>query len=87
MARFLVRIARALPGVELEVRLTDINGQPGAIAFDADGRIINILTLDIASGRVEAVRAILNPDKLRHLGPVADLWRLLREARGGNGHT
>ncbi|MET0477731.1 MAG: RNA polymerase subunit sigma-24, partial [Actinomycetota bacterium] len=35
------------------------------------------LALDIADGRVQTVRSIINPDKLRHLGPVGDLTALL----------
>ena len=30
---------------------------------------------------VQAVRSVINPDKLRHLGPVADVWGLVREHR------
>jgi hypothetical protein len=29
--------------------------------------------------QIQAVSSIVNPDKLRHLGPVADLRALLRE--------
>jgi RNA polymerase sigma-70 factor, ECF subfamily len=38
------------------------------------------LALDVAEGRIQTIRAVLNPDKLRHLGPVADAWAVLREA-------
>ena len=37
------------------------------------------MILDVADGRIQGVSAIVNPDKLRHLGPVADLVGLLRE--------
>jgi RNA polymerase sigma-70 factor (ECF subfamily) len=36
------------------------------------------MVLDVAEGQVQAVRSIVNPDKLRHLGPVGDLGALLR---------
>ena len=36
--------------------------------------------LDIQDGRITTIRAILNPDKLAHLGPVADAWAVFREA-------
>ena len=41
-------------------------------------------SLEIADGAVVGVRSVINPDKLRHLGPVADVWAILREraARG-----
>ncbi len=56
-----------------------MNGQPGAIFRDRDGRILNTLVLDILDGRIQTVRAILNPDKLGHVGPVADAWAIARE--------
>ena len=38
-----------------------------------------MIILDIAYGQIQAVSSIVNPDKLRHLGPVADLRALRRE--------
>jgi len=58
----------------------ELNGEPGAIVRDRDGKVFNALALDILDGRVQTIRAVLNPDKLRHLGPVADGWAVLREA-------
>jgi hypothetical protein len=60
------------------LRPVEVNGQPGAMSFDPEGRLINVLALDIADGQIQAVRSIVNPDKLRHLGPLADLEELLR---------
>jgi RNA polymerase sigma-70 factor (ECF subfamily) len=57
----------------------EVNGQPGAIVRTADGQIVNVLCVEIADGQVMAVRSVINPDKLRHLGPVADVWALIRE--------
>jgi RNA polymerase sigma-70 factor (ECF subfamily) len=57
-----------------------VNGQPGAIFRDRDGKVVNILMLDILDGQIQTIRAVLNPDKLRHLGPVADSWAVVREA-------
>ena len=57
---------------------TEINGQPGAIARTGDGQVISVLALDIAGGKIQAVRGVVNPDKLRHLGPVADVNAILR---------
>ena len=61
-------------------RRVEVNGQPGAVALDADDRVISVIALDIAEGRVQGVRSIVNPEKLRHVGPVADLRELLRRA-------
>jgi ketosteroid isomerase-like protein len=60
------------------VRREEVNGQPGALFLDREGRLIAVMILDIAEGQIQAVRSIVNPDKLRHLGPVADLRGLLR---------
>lgn len=38
-----------------------------------------MVILDVADGQIQGVSAIVNPDKLRHLGPVGDLGALLRE--------
>jgi RNA polymerase sigma-70 factor (TIGR02957 family) len=63
------------------LRPVEVNGQPGAMSFDPEGRLINVLALDIADGQIQAIRSVVNPDKLRHLGPLADLGELL----GGSG--
>ncbi len=60
-------------------RREELNGQPGALFTDREGRLISVMILDVAEGQVQAVSSIVNPDKLRHLGPVADLGALLRE--------
>ncbi|GIF47768.1 RNA polymerase sigma-70 factor (ECF subfamily) [Asanoa ferruginea] len=57
----------------------EVNGQPGAIFRDRDGKVVNTWTLDIADGRIQTIRAVLNPDKLGHVGPVADAWAVIRE--------
>jgi RNA polymerase sigma-70 factor (ECF subfamily) len=54
------------------VRSAAVNGQPGALFLDTEGRPIVVVTLDIADDQVEAVRAVSNPDKLRHLGTFVD---------------
>ncbi|HLK00203.1 MAG TPA: RNA polymerase sigma-70 factor [Streptosporangiaceae bacterium] len=50
-----------------------VNGQPGTVWYDAQGRVAAVLALDIADGAVQAVRSVVNPDKLAHLGPVSDI--------------
>ncbi len=65
------------------MRRVEVNGQPGAMVLDSEDRLISVLALDIADDRVQGVRSIVNPEKLRHLGPVADLRKLLRRASRG----
>jgi RNA polymerase sigma-70 factor (ECF subfamily) len=64
------------------IRPTSVNGQPGALFLAADGRLISVMALEIEDGRVVGARSVINRDKLRHLGPLADLPRLLEQARG-----
>ena len=62
--------------LEAQIRLVEVNGQPGAMGLDADGRLINVLALDVVDGRIRAVRSVVNPDKLGHLGPLSEVARL-----------
>jgi RNA polymerase sigma-70 factor (ECF subfamily) len=59
-------------------RREEVNGQPGALFFDREGKLAGVMILDVADGQIQAVRSIVNPDKLQHLGPVSDLRALLR---------
>jgi hypothetical protein len=58
------------------LRPVKVNGQPGAMLLDAQDRLISVFALDIADGRVQAIRSVINPEKLRHLGPLSDVARL-----------
>jgi RNA polymerase sigma-70 factor (TIGR02957 family) len=60
-------------------RREEVNGQPGALVFDREDRLIGVMILDVVDGQIQGVSSIVNPDKLRHLGPLADLRVLLRE--------
>jgi RNA polymerase sigma-70 factor (ECF subfamily) len=82
VAQTLLAWMRAAPRVGgVTARREEVNGQPGALFLDREGRVISVMTVDVADGRIQGVRSIVNPDKLRHLGPVADVNALLREAR------
>ncbi|MFI9847260.1 RNA polymerase sigma-70 factor [Nonomuraea sp. NPDC051941] len=59
----------------------EVNGQPGAIFRDRDGKVLHTLTLDVLDGQIQTIRAVINPDKLGHLGTVADAWAVDREVR------
>jgi RNA polymerase sigma-70 factor (TIGR02957 family) len=49
------------------VRYAEVNGQPGALYLDADGRPVAVVSLGIADDLVQTVHTIVNPDKLGHL--------------------
>ena len=65
---------------ELSLRLAEVNGGPGALYLDAQQRLIAVMALEIAAGRIAGISSIVNPDKLTHLGPVGDFHALLRSA-------
>ena len=79
VSRLLLGIGGQMRQVGITIRPTEINGQPGAMFLDPDGNLTNVFVLDIADGQVAAVRSVINPEKLRHLGSLADLPRLRRQ--------
>jgi RNA polymerase sigma-70 factor (ECF subfamily) len=82
------RVARLIAGAvtqakELGASLQpiEVNGQPGVMFADEDGRIAVVMSVDISDGVVQTIRSVINPDKLAHLGPVADVRAILRRNR------
>jgi RNA polymerase sigma-70 factor (TIGR02957 family) len=59
-----------LPGISL--RPVEVNGGPGALILDGQQRLIGVWALDIAGGQITSISSIVNPDKLTHLGSLAD---------------
>ncbi len=85
VARLLAAIFADLARVGATLERCEVNGQPGAILRDREGRVASTFALDLLGGQIQTVRSVGNPDKLRHLGPVADAWalhRAVKEARG-----
>jgi RNA polymerase sigma-70 factor (ECF subfamily) len=72
--------AQAL-GLGASIQQTQLNGQPGLMFVDDEGRIGAVMSLEIADGVIQTIRGVTNPDKLAHLGPVADVRAILRRAR------
>ncbi|GIG67833.1 RNA polymerase sigma factor SigJ [Phytomonospora endophytica] len=60
-------------GLDKRTTFTSVNGQPGALVHDASDRLLAVLGVDIVDGRVAAIRSLVNPEKLAHLGPVGEL--------------
>jgi RNA polymerase sigma-70 factor (TIGR02957 family) len=78
-ARTLIAGLCAFTRFGITSRREEVNGQPGALFFDREGGLIGVLILDVAEGQIQGVSSIVNPDKLQHLGPLADLGALLRK--------
>ena len=80
------RVVRLMSGLSGQIRQlgitarrVEINGQPGAMFLDPAGRLTNVFVLDIADGQIQTVRSVINPGKLHHLGPLADMAGLRRQ--------
>jgi hypothetical protein len=73
------RVARTLRGFSQNaerfgvaaVREIEVNGEPGAVAVDAEDRLIAVIAVGVAGGEIQSISSIVNPDKLQHLGPLA----------------
>lgn len=81
VVRLLVGLAGDIARLGLSVRPAQVNGQPGATVHDTDGGLINVIGIDISGGAVRTIRSVINPDKLHHLGPLADRATLLARRR------
>jgi RNA polymerase sigma-70 factor (ECF subfamily) len=86
VARVLAPFFPVLSELDVEVERREVNGQPGAVLRDRDGLVLNTLTLEMVDGQIQAVRLVVNPDKLGHVGPVADAWALAREVNDVRRH-
>ena len=79
VARVLASTFPWLVRIDVTLEPHEVNGQPGAIFRDRDGKVLYTLALDVLDGQIQTIRSVSNPDKLGHLGPVADAWAVARE--------
>jgi RNA polymerase sigma-70 factor (ECF subfamily) len=86
VARLLGAFVPWLDHIEVAIERHELNGQPGAIFRDREGLVLNTWTVDVLDGRIQAIRTVLNPDKLGHVGPVADAYAVLHEASEARRH-
>jgi RNA polymerase sigma-70 factor (ECF subfamily) len=52
-----------------------VNGGPGMMSRDNEGKIVSVLSFEFSDGTIRTMRSVVNPDKLKHLGPVSDVLR------------
>jgi RNA polymerase sigma-70 factor (ECF subfamily) len=81
VARVLASTFPLLVRIDATVEPRELNGQPGAIFRDRNHKVVGTLILDILDGQIQTIRSVINPDKLGHVGPVADAWAIAREAK------
>jgi RNA polymerase sigma-70 factor (ECF subfamily) len=71
-----IKVGARVPGASL--RPAEVNGGPGALLLDGEERLIGVWALDISGAEIRAIDSVVNPEKLAHLGPVADIRALLK---------
>jgi RNA polymerase sigma-70 factor, ECF subfamily len=81
VARFMLGLMRQVPRLEITLEPAEVNGEAGFISRDREGRVASVLSLQVADGQIISLRSVVNPDKLTHLGPVADLGGMLKASR------
>ncbi|MEO9176041.1 MAG: RNA polymerase sigma-70 factor [Gaiellales bacterium] len=79
VAPLLIGLGRHARDLEVRLQRAEINGQPGALYYAPSGELMYVIVLEVADGLIQAVRSVINPDKIRHLGPVADVRSMLHE--------
>ncbi|MBL3671590.1 RNA polymerase sigma-70 factor [Streptomyces sp. M2CJ-2] len=87
VARLLASIYPLMTQVDITFEQQEVNSQPGAVFRDRDGQILHILALDVLDGRIQTIRSVINPDKLGHLGPVANAWAVDQEVKQARKRT
>jgi RNA polymerase sigma factor (sigma-70 family) len=73
-----IRVGARLPGASL--RPVEVNGGPGALLLDGEERLIAVWALEVSGGAIREINSVVNPEKLAHLGPVADVRKLLKNS-------
>ena len=73
IARAFMAFARLADGWGVTLEPVLVNGQPGVRSIAPDGRLVNVMSVDVADGAVQRIHSMLNPDKLAHLGPLSDV--------------
>ncbi|WP_432018122.1 RNA polymerase sigma-70 factor [Streptomyces sp. 1222.5] len=81
VARLLVSVIPLLARIGVTFEPREINREPGAIFRDRDGKVLHVFALDVVDGQIRTIRSVINPDKLGHLGPVADAWAVDRQVK------
>ncbi|MFH8791658.1 RNA polymerase sigma-70 factor [Streptomyces sp. NPDC017941] len=81
VARLLASVLPLMARIHVTFEPHEVNGQPGAIFRDRDGKVLHTLALEVLDGQIQTIRSVINPDKLGHLGPVADAWAVDREVK------
>jgi len=64
VARFFLTAPRKLMPAGVLRQFTEINGQPGVVAY-SEGRVYGVLTIDASESEIRRIYIVSNPDKLK----------------------
>lgn len=81
VVRLLAAVVPAYAATGVEAEMVLLNGQPGGIVRDREGRVLSTWGVDVVDGHIQTIRAVVNPDKLTHLGPVGEIRPVADEAQ------
>jgi len=76
-------LARRAGDLFASTRPAEVNGQPGLLAFDADGHLVGVLAFDLLDGQVPRDPVDGQPGQLRHLGTPSEAF--IRSRRPASG--
>lgn len=65
VARFWLALGRK-PPANLALSIEDVNGNPAVLLW-IDNALYAVVTFDVAGGKIQAIRDVLNPDKLAYI--------------------
>jgi RNA polymerase sigma-70 factor (ECF subfamily) len=81
------KVARMFAGLRSQVRRLgatlerhEVNGQPGLVFRGPHGGVFSVMSFEVVDRRIATIRSVVNPDKLRHVGPVESLRDVLDDA-------
>lgn len=66
VARFMIAVSQRYIQARFTTQITQVNGEP-AILMRVDGHLFVVVSVTIAQQHILEIRAIGNPEKLRHL--------------------
>jgi RNA polymerase sigma-70 factor, ECF subfamily len=64
--RVLAGFLRAAARRNVTAEVVELNGEPGMLAYE-DGRLVAAWAFEISGDGIQAIRGVVNPDKLRHV--------------------
>ena len=70
---------RAAPRIDRR----SVNGNPGAMFTTAGGEVVSVIELEFDGAEIRSINGIVNPEKLQHVGVVADPETVLRALKQG----